>query len=89
MAFAINSFEVGDYAQWRAVFDRNPHIREAYGIRDARVFQHTSDPNSVTVIIEGNVSDLEAFYGSQELKEAMAEAGALTPPQPIFLNEVT
>ncbi|MFQ5968267.1 MAG: hypothetical protein ACE5MI_11755 [Acidimicrobiia bacterium] len=89
MAFGINTFEVEDYAKWRAVFDRGDHIREAFGIREARVFQDANDANKLTVLVEGNQSDLEAFYGSQELKEAMAEAGALTPLQPLFVNEVT
>ena len=43
----------------------------------------------ITVVVEADLSDLQAYGESQALKEAMAEGGVIGPPQFSFVNEVT
>ena len=89
MAFTILAIEVEDYDNWRSQFDSMEDVRREYGIREGRVFQDVANPNSITVVIEGDLSDLQAYGESQALKEAMAEGGVIGPPQVSLVNEVT
>ena len=89
MAFVISTFEVEDYGKWRAVFDSLEEQRKEFGIRNIRVFQDSGNPNRVGVVTDGDKAVLEAYYGSQILKDAMAEAGVLERPDFTFFNEVT
>jgi hypothetical protein len=89
MAFSVVTLEVEDYDKWRAVFDRVGEQRSEHGMRSGRVYQDVASPNLVTVVVEGDLSDLQAYYESQVLKDAMAEAGVVGPPRISFVNEVT
>ena len=89
MAFTLVMVEVEDYDRWRAAFDGMEETRRGYGIHGGRVYQDVGNPNLITVIVEGDLSDLEAFAGSQVLKDAMIASGVVGPPQRSFVNEVT
>ena len=89
MAFNIVAIEVEDYDKWRVVFDGMDEHRQEYRIHGGRVYQDVANPNMITVVVEGDLSDLEAYAGSQVLKDAMADSGVVGPPQRSFVNEVT
>jgi hypothetical protein len=89
VASTITAVEVEDYGKWRSKFDSMEGHRREHRIRGERVYQDVANPNMVTVIIEGDLSDLQAYGESQALKEAMAEGGVIGPPQFSFVNEVT
>jgi quinol monooxygenase YgiN len=79
---------VEDYARWREGYDNHAPARQAGGATDeAYVMRNVDDPNDVTVIL--GWSDLEkarAFTQSASLKEAMQNAGVISPPQIRFLE---
>lgn len=89
MAAAILAIEVEDYDKWRPRFDGMAEVRREHRIRDGHVYRDVANPNMITVVIEGDLSDLQAYSQSQALKEAMAEAGVVGPPDLSFVNEVT
>lgn len=89
MASTILAIEVEDYDKWRSMFDSMGEVREEYNIRTGRVYQDVANPNMITVVIEGDLSDLQAYGESQALKEAMAEGGVVGPPQVSLVNDVT
>jgi len=85
----IAAVGVEDYDKWRSNFDSMGNHRREHGLEGRRVYQDAANPNMVTVVIEGELSDLRAYAESKELKEAMAEGGVIGPPQMSFVNEVT
>lgn len=89
MASVITAVEVEDYDKWRSKFDSMEGHRREHGLQVGRVYQDAASPNLVTVVIEGDLSDLQAYSESQALKEAMAEGGVVGPPHMSFVNEVT
>ncbi len=89
MATLVVAHEVEDYGKWRAAYDAGHSIREQYNLPEAHVYQDISNPNMITVTVEAELSDLQAFAGSQELKDAMADAGVVGPPHISFVNDVT
>jgi len=89
MASIITAVEVEDYDNWRSKFDSMKEHRQEHSLRGGHVYQNVDNPNMVTVVIDGDLSDLRAYAGSQALKEAMAEGGVVGPPQFSFVNEVT
>lgn len=89
MAASIIGLEVEDYDRWRSMFDSMAELRRERGIRAGRVYQDVSNPNSLTIMIEGDLADLRAYGESQDLKEAMANAGVIGPPRMALVNDVT
>jgi len=89
VASIIAAFAVKDYDTWRSNFDGEGDQRREYGIKGGRVYQDAANPNLVTVVVEGELFDLHAYAGSQDLKDAMAKGGVVGPPQMSFVNEVT
>ena len=52
------------------------------------VLRHADDPNFVTVINTwDSIESFQAFFGREELKAGMAEAGVTAPPTFIIANE--
>lgn len=89
LASVITAVEVEDYDTWRTKFDSMEGHRREHRLQLGRVYQDVANPNKVTVVMEGDLSDLRAYTESQALKEAMAEGGVVGPPQFSFANDVT
>ena len=89
MASVITAIEVEDYDKWRPKFDSMEGHRREHGLQGGHVYQDVANPNMITVVIEGDLSDLQAYTESQALKEAMAEGGVVGPPRFSFVNEMT
>lgn len=89
MTFLVVAQEVEDYDKWRSVFDGHEGLRREHNLSNERVYQDVSNPNMITVVAEGEVSDLQAFAASDSLKEAMAEAGVVGAPMVSYSNDIT
>ena len=78
---------VEDYAKWKGFFDGDSGIRETKGSKGGLVFQNSSDPNEVFVLMEWDtMENLQQFAQSDELKERMQKAGVTGPPAIYFMN---
>jgi quinol monooxygenase YgiN len=88
MAMLIVHLKVKDYAAFREVFDNATPTRTRFGSTGHKVFQSPSDPNEVTVLSEWkNVDQAKVYADSNELKEAMKNAGVISQPGLTFLAE--
>ena len=73
---------VADYNAWRPHYDADSARHEAAGIRRVGVFQNSSDPNDVLVVLESDdVGALDAMLADEGLKAKMQEAGVTGPPE--------
>lgn len=73
---------VGDYGNWKRIYDEVQPLRREAGVTKASVYRDTKDPN--TLIITHQFRDLNAataFANSEGLKSAMGKAGVIGAPE--------
>ena len=86
--YTIGSHPVKDFDVWRTIFDRFEPLRKEAGEQSSVVLRHADDPNFVTIINTwASIEAFQAFFGREELKAGMAEAGVTAPPTFIIANE--
>ena len=87
--YVIVTHPVKDFDTWKSVFDKFESVRKEGGEQSAVVLRHADDPNMVTVVNTWNsIDEFHAFFGQEELKAGMAEAGVAGPPTVILANDV-
>ena len=87
--YVIVTHPVKDFDTWKSVFDKFESVRKEGGEQSAVVLRHADDPNMVTVVNTWNsIDEFQAFFGQEELKAGMAEAGVAGPPTLILANDV-
>jgi heme-degrading monooxygenase HmoA len=87
MAYILVQHSVEDYERWKSGFDNNQAVRQAAGSKGGTIFRSAEDPNRLTILLEwDNLDNARAFAGSDELREAMQQAGVTGPPDLYFLN---
>ena len=87
--YVIVTHPVNDFDTWKSVFDKFESVRKEGGEQSAVVLRHADDPNMVTVVNTWNsIDEFQAFFGQEELKAGMGEAGVAGPPTVILANDV-
>lgn len=82
MTTVLIKHPVEDYAKWKDAFDGFIEHRKAGGELSYHICRPLNEPNSVVVLFEwDSVDNAMAFLDSQNLKEAMQEAGVAGPPE--------
>lgn len=72
---------VSDYAAWRNVYVQLGTFQKAAGVRADAVYQATDNPNDITVTHEFDTLEAaQAFADSDELRNAMKNAGVMGAP---------
>ena len=80
---------VKDYDAWKKVFDSHKQARMDAGITDRAVSQSIDDPNFVSaVFVIHDMKKATDFMNSKDLKDKMAEAGVIGPPDIFFYHVV-
>ncbi len=78
---------VQDFSAWRQGYDDFAETQQKLGVRAESVHRDLEDPSMVTVIHDFDTAeDARAFATSDEVKEAMGNAGVAGPPD-IWLTE--
>ena len=78
MPVLMSTVEVEDYERWRSVFDEFGEARRQHGMSAGAVYRDVSNPNRITVVIEGDQEGMQAWAQSDELKDGEARAGVIT-----------
>ena len=79
--------QVEDFDQWKKVYD--DFDRASMGVRDDAVFQAAEDPNDVTVWHDfDDLESARSLAESDELRDAMKEAGVVGEPTIWFTDRV-
>ena len=80
---------VEDLAKWKPVFEKASAIRKSYGAKGSHAFSREGSPNEIFILTKfEDMEQAKKMYQSQELRDAMNEAGVKGPPELTFLNEV-
>ena len=82
MAKIAAQITIGEYAKWRAGFDKAAPFREKAGVKNVQIYRDVDNPNSVLVWDEvDDLAKARAVYNSPELRKAMQEAGVVGAPK--------
>jgi heme-degrading monooxygenase HmoA len=91
MAFGISIIKVQDFAKWKENFDseESAKARKAGGEILHRIFRSVDDPNTIVGLWESDtLENMRKFAHSDELREAMREAGVMGIPETYYMEEV-
>jgi quinol monooxygenase YgiN len=81
--------KVSDYGNWKRAYDEFASVRREKGVTGASVHRDANDPD--TIIATHQFKDMNAalaFADSEELRSAMAKAGATGPPEIWFGEDI-
>ncbi len=85
----IVTHKVKDWDAWKKSFDSHKQARIDAGLTDRAIGYSVGDTHTVTVaFIINDLQKAEAFMASKDLKDKMAEAGVVGPPDIFFYNVV-
>ena len=89
MPYILVRHKVTDYAKWKSIFDGHGTTRKAGGSKGTHLFRNADDPNEVVILMEWDeLGKARQFTGSDELRQAMEQAGVADRPDIYFLDEV-
>ena len=72
----IARHRVADYDAWKRVYDGAADMQRAGGVREHAVLRDRDDPSLITVVHTfDDEAAADAFFGSEDLRAAMADAG--------------
>ena len=79
---------VADYDAWRKVYDEFDETRRPMGVTDHAGFRGVDDRNDVTVWHDfADADEARAFVSSDELRNAMQQAGVQGEPEVWFVTQ--
>jgi quinol monooxygenase YgiN len=82
MAKIATQITIGDYAKWRAGFDKAAPFREKAGMKNVQVYRDVDNPTAALVWSEvDDIAKARAILDSPELHNAMQEAGVVGAPK--------
>jgi heme-degrading monooxygenase HmoA len=89
MPYILVQHSVEDYDKWKAVFNEHGATRQSAGSKGGSILRNADDSNHITILLEwDNLDNARAFAKSENLREAMQQAGVTGPPNMYFLDEV-
>jgi len=87
MAYMLIRHRVHDFDKWKTAYDAHRQTRAAAGLKDLHLWHNVNDPKEIFLLFEAaDVVKAKAFAKSADLKERMAAAGVIGPPDISFLS---
>lgn len=82
MAYLLAKATVDDIETWKSSFESNDPFRTEHGQRGYQVFQSGDESDEIVVLFEWDeAEDPLAFFGSDEMRERMTDAGVKGTPE--------
>ena len=82
MTAVLIKHPVEDYSRWKEAFDGFIANRKAGGEKSYHICRPIDEPNIVVILFEwDSIANAMAFLDSQDLKQAMQQAGVTGPPE--------
>ena len=86
MTYLLIRHKVADYAKWKASYDGHFPARQQAGLKEKHLLRSLGDPNEVVMLFEAHdIEKAQAFIDSDDLREAMKNAGVINKPDLYFL----
>jgi hypothetical protein len=88
VAIVLARFKVADYDKWRQIFESRADMRKSFGCTGTHIFYNARDKGDVIVNLQWDTEENALkFQASEELKQAMQEAGVQGPPEFTLLED--
>ena len=88
MPTVIISHKVENYKKWKEIYDRDEERRSQAGLREISAGQKADEPNIVYMVFEASDSNkVKEMMQDQNLKDLMDEAGVISKPELIIIEE--
>lgn len=88
MPTVIIAHKVENYKKWREIYDRDEERRSQAGLREIKAGQKAGEPNMVYMIFEASdANKVKEMMQDQDLKDLMDEAGVISKPELIIIEE--
>jgi hypothetical protein len=79
--------KVADFAKWKPVYDAHASARQSAGLKEEHLLRNADDPNEVILLFSAqDLNKAKAFAASDNLRQAMQEAGVSDKPDVYFLE---
>jgi heme-degrading monooxygenase HmoA len=79
--------KVGDFAKWKPVYDDHLPARQKAGLKEVHLLRNIENPNEVILLFSVEDPDkAKAFAASDDLRQAMQNAGVSDRPDVYFLE---
>ena len=79
--------KVADCAKWKPIYDAHLSARQKAGLKEEHLFRNADDPNEVLLLFSvEDVDKAKAFTASDDLRQAMQNAGVRDKPDVYFLK---
>ena len=79
--------KVADFAKWKPAYDAHLSARQKAGLKEEHLFRNADDSNEVLLLFSvEDVDKAKAFAASDDLCQAMENAGVSDKPDVYFLK---
>ena len=86
MTYLLVRHKIGDFTQWKSVYDAHEPERRAAGLTEKHIWRNLGLANELFIMLEvADVQKAKAFVSSRSLHDAMQKAGVLDQPEVYFL----
>jgi hypothetical protein len=77
MALLLIEYQVGDFAEWKTIFEQDPLGRSTHGVTRHWLYQDPDDPNHLMVSLEFPSTDqARSFLTLPALQQVWERSGA-------------
>jgi heme-degrading monooxygenase HmoA len=88
MVHILVRHKVSDYNRWKEAFDSHLSLRKRSGETGFRLFHNTEDPHDIFLLLDWQTAEeARKFINSDELRNAMQEAGVVGAPEVQYLED--
>lgn len=89
MALVTIRHSVADFSKWKTVYDEGKSMIKSNGGKRQTLYKNVDNPNELIVVTEvDNLDNARKLVQSDDLKNAMHNAGVIGAPTITFLEEV-
>jgi len=88
MSYLLVHHNCEDFIKWKEAFNNHSSMRAQHGSKGGKVFRSTNNPNELFVLLEwDSLANAQKFAQSDNIKEAMKNAGVVGMPAIYFVEE--
>lgn len=89
MAYLIVRHQVENFDKWKPLYDEHGAVRKQSGCKNEQLLRDSEDPNDLFILFEwDSIENARRFMQSEDLKQAMQNAGVIGTPEFHFLELV-
>lgn len=87
MIYVMVRHRVADFGDWKLVYDAHAPARTKAGLKELYLFRNMGNPDEIVLLFSADdLGRAKTFVASEDLREAMKQAGVTDKPDVYFLQ---